>query len=230
MIHRNDHTENFTVLSNALIRDDRLSDSALRLLVFMMSCSDDWNFSIKGLVKQLGWPERKVMRLVNELKKAGYIEQVAQFDDNGKFKPNSWHIYEDSHGIRVSRNASVTQSVNDAKREPRKASPTHDVKSVGIRNTNIERNTKEKEIGKRFAPPTVEEVAAYCLERGNDVNADDFVNFYTSKGWMVGKNKMKDWKAAVRTWESKDRSHAAPKKAKGNEFIDMLREEAVGND
>jgi DNA-binding IclR family transcriptional regulator len=48
----------------------------------MMSCADDWNFSIKGLVKQLGWPERKVMRLVNELKKAGYIEQKTQFDDD----------------------------------------------------------------------------------------------------------------------------------------------------
>ena len=85
MIHRAEHTENFTVLSNALLRDDRLSDSALRLLVFMMSCSDEWNFSVKGLVKQLGWPERKVMRLVNELKKAGYIEQKVQFDENGKF-------------------------------------------------------------------------------------------------------------------------------------------------
>ena len=230
MIHRNDHTENFTVLSNALIRDDRLSDSALRLLVFMMSCSDDWNFSIKGLVKQLGWPERKVMRLVNELKKAGYIEQVAQFDDNGKFKPNSWHIYEDSHGIRVSRNASVTQSVNDAKREPRKASPTHDVKSVGIRNTNIERNTKEKE-RRNFVPPTVEEVSAYCSERNNSIDPESFVNFYTSKGWMVGKNKMKDWKAAVRTWESKDRAISTTKvSSSGNPFLDMLKGEAAGND
>ena len=54
---------------------------------------------------------------------------------------------------------------------------------------------------KRFIPPTVDEVAAYCQERGNGLDPEAFVDFYASKGWMVGKNPMKDWKAAVRTWE-----------------------------
>lgn len=53
----------------------------------------------------------------------------------------------------------------------------------------------------RFAPPTLEEVKEYCRERGNEVDAQRFVDFYEMKGWMVGKNKMKDWRAAVRTWE-----------------------------
>ena len=55
--------------------------------------------------------------------------------------------------------------------------------------------------GKRFVPPTVEEVQAYCEERRNSVDAQCFVDFYESKGWYVGKNLMKDWKAAVRNWE-----------------------------
>lgn len=59
----------------------------------------------------------------------------------------------------------------------------------------------EKPIGKKFTPPTVEEVREYCEQRENGVDAESFVNFYESKGWMIGKNKMKDWKAAVRTWE-----------------------------
>lgn len=54
---------------------------------------------------------------------------------------------------------------------------------------------------KRFVKPTVEEIAAYCKERGNSVSPDDFFNFYESKGWLIGKSPMKDWKAAVRTWE-----------------------------
>ena len=53
----------------------------------------------------------------------------------------------------------------------------------------------------RFIPPTLEEVQAYCLERKNSVDAERFIDFYATKGWMVGKNKMKDWKAAIRTWE-----------------------------
>jgi hypothetical protein len=54
---------------------------------------------------------------------------------------------------------------------------------------------------KHFIPPTLEEVQAYCKERNNNVDAQRWYDFYLSKGWMVGKNKMKDWKAAVRTWE-----------------------------
>lgn len=54
---------------------------------------------------------------------------------------------------------------------------------------------------KRFIPPSIEEVHAYCTERKNDVSAARFVTFYESKGWLVGRARMKDWKAAVRTWE-----------------------------
>lgn len=57
---------------------------------------------------------------------------------------------------------------------------------------------------KRFRPPTVEEVEAYCFERNNKVDAERFVDFYASNGWRVGKNPMKDWKAAVRTWEKRE--------------------------
>ena len=62
-------------------------------------------------------------------------------------------------------------------------------------------NKSDKPTRKRFVPPTLEEVQAYCIERNNNVDAERFINHYTSNGWMVGKNKMKDWKAAVRTWE-----------------------------
>lgn len=89
---------------------------------------------------------------------------------------------------------------------------------------------KEKEIKKttpngvakessRFLPPTLEEVTAYCRERNNGVNPEKFINYYSSNGWMVGRNKMKDWKAAVRNWEAKDGRKATPEKgqtARGN--------------
>ncbi len=58
---------------------------------------------------------------------------------------------------------------------------------------------------KKFEPPTVDDVRAYCKERNNSVDPQIFVDFYSSKGWMVGKNHMKDWKAAVRTWEKSSR-------------------------
>ena len=66
---------------------------------------------------------------------------------------------------------------------------------------SIELVEDEKQNRKRFAPPTLEEVKAYCSERNNNVDAARFIDYYTANGWLIGKNKMKDWKAAVRTWE-----------------------------
>lgn len=60
--------------------------------------------------------------------------------------------------------------------------------------------SEEAHASKRFSEPTVEEVSAYCRERGNNIDPQRFVDYYTSNGWMVGKNKMKDWRAAVRNW------------------------------
>lgn len=87
------------------------------------------------------------------------------------------------------------------------------VKPIPNINTNINTDINtdiycvpqaETRKSKRFSPPTVEEVQSYCSERNNDVDAQKFVDYYTSKGWYIGKNKMKDWKAAVRTWEKNE--------------------------
>lgn len=65
---------------------------------------------------------------------------------------------------------------------------------------------KENIKRKKFVKPTVEEVSSYCLERKNKIDAQRFVDYYEAKGWMIGKNSMKDWKAAIRTWEKNDGS------------------------
>lgn len=82
----------------------------------------------------------------------------------------------------------------------------------------IELDNSDKPTRTRFIPPSREEVQAYCLERKNNVDAERFIDYYTSNGWMVGKNKMKDWKASVRTWERNGQSttqKATPNKNEG---------------
>jgi len=64
-------------------------------------------------------------------------------------------------------------------------------------------NSKERR--KKFTSPSLEEIKNYCEERKNKIDPEGFLNFYASKGWFVGKNKMKDWKAAIRTWEQRDK-------------------------
>ena len=76
---------------------------------------------------------------------------------------------------------------------------------VSIGKDSIDKFNKEKDKreSRNFVPPTLSEVKAYCQERNNGINPQHFIDFYASKGWMIGKNKMKDWKAAVRTWEQR---------------------------
>ena len=66
---------------------------------------------------------------------------------------------------------------------------------------NDKNDNKRTATNTRFQPPILEDIASYCLQRNNGVDSVKFHNFYSAKGWMVGKNKMKDWRAAVRTWE-----------------------------
>ena len=71
------------------------------------------------------------------------------------------------------------------------------------------REEKRSEYNNRgFAPPSVEEVREYCKSRNNGIDPEQFVAFYGSKGWMIGKNKMKDWKQAIITWESQRKQNA----------------------
>ena len=69
-------------------------------------------------------------------------------------------------------------------------------------------DAKASKGNRRFAPPTTEDVRKYIAEKGYDVDAERFVDFYASKNWMVGKNKMSDWKAAVRNWARSQRKES----------------------
>lgn len=81
-------------------------------------------------------------------------------------------------------------------------------------NVNVNDNVKSKGTScevppsksSRFIPPTLAEVEAYCFTRNNSVNAQQFIDFYSSKNWYVGKNKMTDWRASVRLWESRSKT------------------------
>ena len=170
MIHRADHSDNYMVISNRIARDERLSFEARGLLVFMLSMSDDWNFSIKGLVNQTGMKRSVILRMVKELRDCGYILIKQETKKDGKFTAKTWEIYENCTVVRFDRSRSKPQSVKTdyGKTETIDfvdSQPQSDLTVVGenrstvlpqsvktvvgengpIRNTNIERNTKEKE-------------------------------------------------------------------------------------
>lgn len=91
--------------------------------------------------------------------------------------------------------------------------------------SNIKNNIENKEKRKRFTPPTVDEVKAYCLERNNGIDPEAFTAFYASKGWKVGNSQMKDWKQAIITWEKREqREHPQQQKPKKREYREIRDE------
>ena len=72
--------------------------------------------------------------------------------------------------------------------------------NINITNTNLTDSNRKK----RFKKPTLDEVKNYCILRNNNIDAEAFIDFYESKNWQIGKNKMKDWKACIRTWERRE--------------------------
>lgn len=151
MIHRAEHAEGFTTISNALLRDDSLGFEARGFLSYMLTMSDDWVFSIKGLAFQTNLAEWKVMQLVTKLKKAGYIIQRRAKNEKGQFTTCDWDLYEVPQSI-VRKNH--TQEKPQCGKTTVKKNQTKDDPQCGkilpIRNTNskeipIERNNKGKE-------------------------------------------------------------------------------------
>lgn len=109
----------------------------------------------------------------------------------------------------VNVNDNVNVNVNDKERD-----------TPSITNDNTVITNDNRVINKRFAPPSLEEVRAYCTERNNNVDPEAFIDFYESKGWKVGNQTMKDWKASVRTWErrSRDKPTDKPKEVPKGHF------------
>ena len=153
MIHRSKHKKNFLAISNETAREAGLSDSAFRLLIFMLSNSDDWQFSVKGISSALEWEERKTLRVIAELKRSGHLVINKIQDKRGHFGAYEWNLYEEpqSTELQISPNSvkNRTRNLTELGKKP------NSVKNVAIRKPNIYkkdqidiRKTKEGEENK----------------------------------------------------------------------------------
>ena len=90
---------------------------------------------------------------------------------------------------------------------------TNNKEYININNT-LSNNSRAK-----FQKPSLDEIRVYCQERGNQVDPEQFFNFYESKGWIIGKSPMKDWRAAVRTWEKREKEIPQRKRESRKESV-----------
>lgn len=100
------------------------------------------------------------------------------------------------------RRKDIQTEASESKENQTKANESKTKQNDINNNNNNDINNEANK--KKFTPPTIDEIRSYCLERRNKVDPERFHDFYASKGWRVGNQPMKDWKAAVRTWERSD--------------------------
>jgi hypothetical protein len=179
-------------MSNFHLRDKNLSLKAKGLLSWMLSNNDDWDYSIAGIVACCKEGETTINTTLKELQNNGYVEVK-------KIMPNKesnrihyeYFVYEYPQGVESL--GLESQGVE-----------SQGVESQGQINTNkINTNkiiTNKNNNNIRFKPPTLEELNEYIAENNLNVDAKQFIDYYESNGWKVGRNPMKDWKATVRRW------------------------------
>lgn len=132
----------------------------------------------------------KHWRMANALRKDRYTPTTFQ---------------EDLAKLKLDENGAYTTSGGSGCRLVANCLPQDKLSKVKLSKDKLSKE-KEKEKERNQIPPTLEMVKNYCEERMNNVDAEKFYDFYESKNWFVGKNKMKDWQASVRTWERSDRT------------------------
>lgn len=193
------------VLSDAFL-DMPLSARCLYFTLGMFADDDGFVNSPKGIMRQCGASQDDINILLAKkfilAFESGVIVikhwRINNYLRNDRYQETKY--VEEKEQLKISDNGSYSIGI-----------PSMGIPSIG--KDSIDKNRLDKDSidnicgakSKRFVPPTVEEIKDYCLERNNNVDANKFFDFYEAKGWMVGKNKMKDWKACVRTWENRDK-------------------------
>ena len=135
---------------------------------------------------------------IGQLKTRGYITVQLEYKEGTK---QILHRY-----IRI--NGEGIHKIIDTSLQ-KDGYPINEIIEVNKKTNNKTNNKTNK--GIRFTPPSVDEVSDYCDHRNKGVDPQTFIDFYQAKGWMVGKNKMIDWKACVRTWETNRKQRSKPK-------------------
>ena len=145
--------------------------------------------------------ESKIYRALKKLEEVGLIE-IGDFNAD-RYKRPSWYTVTDKT-LKLYKDCSFQNETSTFQNE---------ISSITDNKQQIKNTNKKQQIKEQFTPPTLEDVAEYCKERNNNIDAMQFVDYYSARGWRFNNGgKMKDWRATVRTWERRNYSNnSAPK-------------------
>lgn len=218
---KNKFANKFTQISNIILNDKDLSLEEKGLFCYLFSKPNGWEFHYNVMRKELKEKSDKTIRKVlNRLVEEGYIIKTQKNNPNGQFGGIDIEFTDKSFSITEGKNT-------DAPNLP--FGKNTDSVNLPPNNINISNNTNNnnkdliiiEKTQKKFVPPTIEEIKAYCNDKGINIDVERFYYYHDARGWMMGKYKMKNWKSAIRTWER----FSSSKNNVANEFLELGREE-----
>ena len=235
-VFRISKTGNYTVMSNTHLKEKAMSLKAKGLLSLMLSLPDEWDYSINGLEKLSEDGEKGTRKALQELENFGYLVR-RPIRENGKISDWEYHIFEEpqskekllAYFVQVEKAVVEKAVVEKGGQSITNISNTNKLNKEGLNDSvsSVDVNVEDTQ-NKKFIPPTVKEVAEYVATRTTKIDPEKFINHYQSNGWLVGKTPMKDWKAAVRTWERNERDWNERKKGDSNGKVTKLDSSLFG--
>lgn len=150
------------------------------------------------LMERWGWSKTKVRTFLNQLQNDGMIIKKSD-----RKKTTLTVCNYDTYQVLENQKRTNEEPLKDQSETDER--PKKDTTNKSNKGNKRKESNKESS---RFTPPTIDEVSSYCKERNNSIDAEGFIDFYEANGWMVGKNKMKDWKATIRNWERRNKSQS----------------------
>lgn len=202
-VFRVNKTKDYVTMCKYHFKEKKMSLKAKGLLSEMLSLPDEWDYSVKGLEQINKENKDTIISILKELEEFGYLERTQLRDTRGTFTGYEYNVYEKP-------NTEKPYTENSDTEKPYTENPTQ-LNNKELNNKELNNKQYKENAKRKFSKPTLEEINQYCLERNNGINAEAFYDFYESKDWYVGKNKMKDWKACVRTWERREETKAKPR-------------------
>lgn len=187
-------------IQSFMINDLHLKGNDLLIYAIIYGFSQDGETRFTGSLSYLAaWTQSSKQGVLKSLKKLvelGYIKKIERYNNGIKFCE---YYSTQLTGVLNSVDRGIKQSLTGGIKQ---SLPNNiDINNIdNNKDNNIEIEGKPSR--SRFTPPTLEEVKDYCRERNNHIDAEKFIDYYQARGWELGKGrKMKDWRAAVRTWE-----------------------------
>ena len=180
-------------------------------------------FGRKSAAKALGMPESSVRNRMEKLKKMQNVD-IKEDRQYSVVSIVNWDVYQPQDKKEDSEEDRQRTGKGQAKDTDKKDKKDKKDKN---KDSSIFSSEANGETAKRFKPPSMEDITAYCQEKNYKVNPEIFHSHYVSNGWMVGKNKLKDWIAAVRGWESRENGGNGKGRPKPKSFSAINQDENI---